>query len=82
MGRATTPSFVTEMPVEATPSEERVILARLESARQVYNACLGEALKRLRLLRQSKAYQRARKLPKGKKRTQAVSYTHLRAHET
>ena len=43
------------------------MLKRLEAARQVYNACLGESLKRLELLRQSKLYQAARKLPKGPK---------------
>jgi transposase len=46
-------------------------LARLEAARQVYNACLGESLKRLALLRQSKAYQAARKLPQGPKKAKA-----------
>ncbi len=37
------------------------------AARQVYNACLGESLKRLDLLCQSKAYQAARKMPRGQK---------------
>ena len=38
------------------------MLARLEAARQVYNACLGEAKRRVELVRQSKAFQRARTL--------------------
>ena len=67
MGRAKTPSFVTEIPLRTTPSDERCLLARLEAARQAYNACLGESLKRLALLRQSKAYQSARKMPRGQK---------------
>ncbi len=67
MGRAKTPSFVTELPLPVTPAEEKKLLARLEAARQVYNACLGESFKRLSLLRQSKAYQAARKLPGGPK---------------
>jgi putative transposase len=67
MGRAKTPSFVTEIPLLASPSEERILLSRLEAARQVYNACLGESLRRLALLRQSKAYQAASKLPRGPK---------------
>jgi transposase len=59
-----------------------VLLARLEAGRQIYNACLGEALKRLTLYKQSKLYQQARKLPKGKLRNetfnqarQALGYT-------
>src|SRR5215469_13430437 len=46
------------------PAQERILLARLEAARQVYNACLGEARKRARLVRESKAFQRARTLSK------------------
>src|SRR5215472_15170811 len=49
------------MPAAAS-AQERVVLARLEAARQVYNACLGEAKRRVELVRQSKAFQRARTL--------------------
>ena len=45
-------------------AQERTLLARLEAARQVYNACLGEAGRRARLVRESKAFQRARTLPR------------------
>lgn len=71
MGRAKTDSFVVEISLRVSPSQEKRLLARLEAARQVYNACLGESLKRLDLLRQSKDYQAARKTPKGKARTHA-----------
>src|SRR5689334_20907665 len=57
-----TPTFVCELPLRVTPAQERTLLARLEAARQVYNACLGEARKRVRLVRESKAYQHARTL--------------------
>ena len=40
------------------------MLVRLEAARRVYNACLGEAKRRVGLVRQSKLFQRARLLPK------------------
>jgi putative transposase len=59
-----TPSFVCEVPLRVTPAQERVLLARLEAARQVYNACLGQARTRTRLVRESKAFQRARTLPR------------------
>ncbi len=38
------------------------MLARLEAARQMYNACLGEAMRRVRLIRQSKDFNKARSL--------------------
>ena len=57
-----TPSFVCEVPLRVTRAQERTLLVRLEAARQVYNACLGEARQRVRLVRESKAFQRARTL--------------------
>ena len=59
-----TPSFVCEMPLRVSPAQERTLLARLEAARQVRVTCLGEARKRVRLVRESKAYQHARTLPR------------------
>ena len=59
-----TPSFVCEVPLRVTPAQERTLLARLEAARQVYNACLGQARRRVWLVRESKAYQHARTLPR------------------
>lgn len=67
MGKTKTPSFVTELPLQTTSTDEKRLRARLEAARQVYNACLGESLKRLDLLRQSKAYQSAKQMPRGQK---------------
>src|SRR5258707_6979324 len=55
-----TSSFVCEVPLRVSRAQERTLLARLEAARRVYNACLGEARTRVRLVRQSKAFQRAR----------------------
>ncbi len=58
----TTPSFITELPLVVSPANESVLLSRLEAARQLYNACLGEALRRVRLIRQSKDFNKARSL--------------------
>jgi hypothetical protein len=68
-GRST-PSFVLELPLNTNPSQESIILTRLEAGRQILNACIGEALKRLALIKQSKEYQRIIKLEKGRERTQ------------
>ncbi len=61
--RKRTPSFICEIPLKVSPANARVLLARLEAARQVYNACLSEAKRRVALVRQSKLFQRARALP-------------------
>jgi len=67
VSRARTPSFVCEIQLKVTPASERVLLVRLDCARLVYNACLGESLKRMEKLRASEGYQAARRLPKGNK---------------
>ena len=69
--RSHTDSFICEMPLRLSGDDERVLAVRFYTARQVYNACLSESLRRLGLLRQSRAYQDARLLPKGKKGTEA-----------
>ena len=58
------PTFIHELKLKTTPADIKVLSRRLDIARQLYNACLGESLKRLCLMRQSKAYQTALKLPK------------------
>src|SRR5215468_7083939 len=47
-----------------SPAQERILLARLEAARQVGATCLGEARQQVQLVRESKAFQRARTLAK------------------
>ena len=61
--KSKTPSFILELPLKTTPAHESTILVRLDTGRQLYNACMGECLKRLDLLRQSKEYQTIIKLP-------------------
>jgi len=62
--RSETPSFITELPLKTTSADEATILVRLDTGRQLYHACLGEALERLGLIQQSKEYQEIQKLPK------------------
>ena len=59
-----TPSFVCEVALRVSHAQERTLLARLEAARQVRVTCLGEARRRVRLVRESKAFQHARTLPR------------------
>ena len=67
MGKSKTPSFVCEIPLRVTRKQEKILNARFEASRQFYNAMLGEGLRRLNLMRESKAYQVARAIPKDEK---------------
>ena len=69
--KASTPTFVLELPLVVTKANERIILSRLEAGRRLYNAILHEALKRLSAMRSSSEWQTARDLPKGKARNDA-----------
>jgi Putative transposase DNA-binding domain len=82
MKRTQTPSFLLELPLKIDWSNEKQIRAHLAAARCLYNALLGEASKRLRLMRNDPAWQKARALPRTKKieRTQAFSALRKQYH--
>ena len=65
MSKHKTPSFIVELPLVVDSRQEAVLLARLEAARQVYNACLGEALARRERLLHGRGYQAARAMKRG-----------------
>ena len=52
MPKATTSSFITEIPLKTSSYEEAILAKRFFSAKQQYNALLGEGLKRLRKMRE------------------------------
>jgi hypothetical protein len=77
---SSTASFICELPLVLSGDDEHVLDVRLDCARQVYNAVLGESLRRLGLLRQSKAYQVARTLPrrtKDERKARAAAFGEL-----
>ena len=76
--RCKTPSFITEIPLEVNPAQEKILLKRLDAGRRVYNACLGETLNRLQKMRDSDAYQAARAMPPGQGRSKA--FAEVRQH--
>ncbi len=71
MPKSITPSFVTEIPLIVSSQVEKELLARFQAGRQLYNACLNEAMVRVNLVQKSAVYQRAKTIPrtitKGKK---------------
>ena len=62
-------NFVLTLPLLTTPRDESALSVRFEAARQAYNMLLAECLRRSRLMRESRAWRSARKLPKGKEKT-------------
>ncbi len=62
MPRAKTPSFVCEFEVQATSKDRCVLRSRLEAGRQLYNAVLGEAVRRLARMRRDPAFEQAKAL--------------------
>ncbi len=68
-----TDTFIHGLPLKTTPSDGAILDVRLDAARNLYNACLRESLRRLDLMRESKLYKSARELPKGKARNEAFN---------
>ncbi|MBU6994300.1 hypothetical protein [Ferrovum myxofaciens] len=60
MKRTATPTFVLSIPLVVKPGEDRILIGRMEAGRRLYNATLGEALRRHGLLKQSKDWQHTR----------------------
>ncbi len=77
MPRAKTPSFVCEFEVRTTSKDRCVLRSRLEAGRQLYNAVLGEAIRRLARMRRDPAFEQAKALSKGPSRKAA--FAELRA---
>jgi len=71
MGRVTTPSFITEIPLIVNNQDEAELLSRFQAGRQLYNALLNESMVRMDLVRNSDLFKEAKKLPKGKIRNDA-----------
>ncbi len=70
MAKTTTPSFITEIPLKVDSKLESILNARFQAARQLYNACLNEALLRMELVRKSEPCQQAKKLNPTKQKKQ------------
>ncbi len=71
MPRATTPSFITEVPLIVNSQDEAELLSRFQAGRQLYNALLNESMVRMNLVRSSDLFKEAKRLAKGKIRNDA-----------
>jgi hypothetical protein len=57
MGKATSPSYSITLDLLTETFQEHTLDKRFEIARQIYNACLAEGLKRIKKLKQDRLYQ-------------------------
>ncbi|MFB2968395.1 RNA-guided endonuclease TnpB family protein [Aerosakkonema sp. BLCC-F183] len=70
--------FITEIPLIVDSKQESELLSRFQAARQLYNACLNEAIARMNLVRNSEIYQSARIIPKVQKKKRSEVFNAAR----
>jgi putative transposase len=73
VARAKTPTFIAEIPLIVTSENEAELLSRFQAGRQLYNALLNESMVRMNLVRSSDLFKEAKKLQKGKAKTDAFN---------
>jgi len=76
--KSTTPTFLLELPLQVDAGQAKRLRAHFEAARCLYNALLGEAMKRLRAMRADPAWQEARAIPQVQKQKRKEAFSHLR----
>jgi hypothetical protein len=79
MPRSTTPSYVCEFEVKATSKDLAVLRSRREAGRQLYNAILGEGLRRFGRMRTDPGFEIAKALPRGANGPKATSLQRAQA---
>lgn len=78
MARSTTPTFVIELPLVVDSKQESELLSKFQAGRQLYNACLNEAMVRMELVRNSDAYKTAKKIPRSEKKNRSDAFSEAR----
>ena len=78
MKKSTTPTFLLELPLRVDAGQAKRLRAHFEAARCLYNALLGEAMKRLRTMRADPAWQEARAIPQAHKHERKEAFARLR----
>ena len=78
MKRSKTPTFLVEVPLRVDAGQAKRLCAHFEAGRCLYNALLGEAMKRLRAMRADPAWQEARAIPAAHKQERREAFSRLR----
>src|SRR5215471_11259980 len=74
----TTPTFLLELPLQVNSQQARHLRGHFEAARHLYNALLGEAVKRVRRMRTESRWQQARLIPRSDKQARKAAFAALR----
>lgn len=77
MAKSNSDSFVLELELVLNTHEQAVLRKKLNIARQIYNACLSEALKRLHKVQNDNGYRELLKEPRSRKRSQRLKEIEL-----
>ena len=78
MSQKPTPSFVLALPLCVNSQQATHFQAHFECARQLYNALLAEAMKRLTRMKADPAWQTARTIPRSDKHARRQAFARLR----
>ncbi len=78
MRQKPTPSFVLALPLKVNAQQATHLHAHFECARQLYNALLAEAMKRLTRMKADPAWQTARTIPRSDKHARSQAFARLR----
>jgi hypothetical protein len=75
LAKSKTSSFITEIPLIVDSKQQKELRSRFQAARQLYNACLNEAMVRMNLAINSEAFQQAKQINREtlKKRSDAFN---------
>jgi transposase len=73
-----TPSFILCLPVQVNSQQAAQLHAHFECARQLYNALLAEAMKRLTRMKADPTWQAARSIPRSDKLARTQAFARLR----
>lgn len=77
MARQSTPSYIIELPLHVPVWQQHRLEKKFKIARNVYNSCLGEALKRHKRVKTDKKYRTLLREPKSKERNKQLSAIRL-----
>ncbi len=78
MKKSQTPTFLLELPLQVNQQQAKRLRAHFEAARCLYNALLGETMKRLKRMREDPRWQQARRIPKPQKQERSALFSQLR----
>jgi len=78
MSKIKRPTYIVEVPLRTTESDKRNLSIRLNAARNLYNACLGELLSRMSRMKADPDYDIARAMPKGDAKRELFAATAIR----